>query len=70
MSNRVNKTYYNSADDLKAAITREWDLLPESYIVKACQSFRSRLEAIVEADGGHIEGIKKKWIEFTNYYDS
>ena len=60
MTKRVGGTSYNSTDDLKAAILREWDDLPEAYVRKSCRSFRRRLEDIVAADGGHIEGKRKK----------
>ena len=60
MTKKVGATSYNSTDDLKAAIVREWDALPEAYIVKTCKSFRRRLEDILAANGGHIEGKSKK----------
>lgn len=49
-----NKPYRN-VDDLKASLLAAWDDLSPEYIVKASQSFRPHLEAIVKARGGHIE---------------
>jgi len=51
----VNKTSYNTVDQLKAAISEEMLNMDSSAVVKACSSFRRRLEQVVEADGGHFE---------------
>ena len=53
---RACKTPHRNVDDLKASIIREWDLMPEDFVRKTCASFRGRIEAIIEAEGGHIEG--------------
>ena len=48
-------------DSLKESIIREWDAMPKNFVKKSCDSFRRRLEAIIEAEGDHIEGKKTKF---------
>ena len=57
---KVCATSHSTVDSLKTAIVREWDAMPSEMLVKACNSFRGRLEAIVQSEGGHIEGKRKK----------
>ena len=40
---------------LKIAIEEEWNKISEEFILKACISFRSGLDTIIEKSGGHIE---------------
>jgi hypothetical protein len=40
---------------LKAAVDEAWAAMSEDFISKVCRSFRPRLEAMIEADGGHFE---------------
>lgn len=44
-----------SISALKKSITRSWNKMTTTYIQKTCKSFRSRLEAVIAANGGHIE---------------
>jgi len=46
---------HTSVDALKAAVNTEWANMPADFIKRSCASFRPRLEAIVAAQGGHIE---------------
>jgi hypothetical protein len=41
--------------DLRASITQVWEELSEDYIVKKCRAFRPRIEAMLAANGKHIE---------------
>ncbi len=40
---------------LKAAVEEQWELMPEEYLVNTCSAFRPRVEAMLEAKGGHFE---------------
>ena len=42
-------------DQLKSAITEEWEKFPQSTINNAIDAFRGRLKREIEMDGGHIE---------------
>ena len=52
-------TPHPNLTELKASITREWAAMTDSYVVKTFKAFRPRIEAIIEAEGGHIEGKKR-----------
>jgi len=51
----VNSTPHRNVDSLKAKIVEVWDNYPANTIIKACKSFRHRLEAVVAANGSYIE---------------
>ncbi len=48
-------TPHKSVDDLKASVEQEWANMSEDHVMKVCQAFRPRLEAMVAVDGGHFE---------------
>ena len=50
-----NKRSHNNVDSLRAAIEEAAATIPADHVINACRRFRSRLEAVVEADGGWIE---------------
>ena len=50
------KRPHYSRETLKASIRAAWAKMSKDYIIKICNAFRPRLEAIIEAEGGHIEG--------------
>ena len=52
---KTNATPHPNIDSLKAAIVKEWADYPSKGIVDACASFRRRVEAVIENNGGHIE---------------
>lgn len=52
---QANKCRHPDVDHLKAAIVQEMGNLPRTQVVKACERFRPRLEAIIAANGGYIE---------------
>ena len=55
LEGKVNSRPYNNKEALKAAIRDAMINMDRNAIAKACSSFRSRLEKVVAADGGHIE---------------
>ena len=50
------KTPHSSQETLKASIRAAWANMSKDYIIKTCKAFRPQLEAMIEAEGGHIEG--------------
>ena len=56
---KVCKTPHRNVDSLKSAICEEWAAMSDEYVAKVCGSFRRRIEAIIEADGGHFERKRK-----------
>ncbi len=51
----VNKVPHNTLDDVKTAAVEVMGHMDKDVLAKACGAFRSRLEAVVAAKGGHIE---------------
>ena len=49
-----NKTH-SSVTALKRSILAAWDSMSDEYIRKVCSTFRRRVQAVVDADGGFIE---------------
>jgi len=43
--------------ELKSALVKIWDELPQDAICKSIANFRKRLRACVNADGGHFEQL-------------
>ena len=60
------KTPHSNRETLKASIRKAWNNMSKEYIVKTCKAFRPCLEAMIEANGGHIEG--KPIDGFYDYY--
>ncbi len=52
---KVNESPHPNLESLKAKIVSEWAAYPARDIIKACTSFRKRIEAVIAADGLHIE---------------
>ncbi len=50
-----NASAHPNLDSLRAAITEAWGQINTEDIRKAVRRFRPRLEAVIEAEGGHIE---------------
>ena len=55
VENIPNMTSLNTKASLIAAIRRVFAELPPALVEKACSQFRIRIEAVIEADRGHIE---------------
>lgn len=50
-----NEHRHPNIDFLSIAIRRAFRMLPKHSLKKACDSFRTRLEAVLANDGGYIE---------------
>ena len=50
------KRPHSSRETLKASIRAAWANMSKDYIIKTYKEFRPRLEAMIEAEGGHIVG--------------
>ena len=48
------RTRHPNVDTLKKSVNREWAAMTPEYIRSVCSSFRKRLVAIVNAEGGYI----------------
>ena len=48
-------TPHANVDALKAAVEKEWAEMSVEFVVKSCRAFRPRIEAMIEAEGGHFE---------------
>lgn len=46
---------HKNVDDLKTSIMKHWDEMSADHVIKACQGFRSWVDAAIGAEGGHIE---------------
>ena len=55
LQERVQGTSYPNMESPKAQIAEAWDTLTEAFIASACRSFRSRIQAVISADGSYIE---------------
>lgn len=51
----TNKHAHNTKDSLKAAIGDVMANINKDHLINACSRFRSRIEAVIEAEGGFIE---------------
>ena len=45
---------HSNVTSLRAAISKVWKAMDEDYIISTCASFRRRIEAVIEAEGGHF----------------
>ena len=55
VESRACASAHSSVDSLKAAINREWEAMPTSFVASACKAFRRRVEAMLAAEGGGFE---------------
>ena len=55
LKSKVGTKKYKNVDQLKKALRRQWDKIPQSYFRTACDGFIDRLNAIIRAKGGQIE---------------
>ena len=49
------KKPHTNVKALKMSVSKAWGQLSAAYIIKTCKGFRRRIEAVVEAEGGHID---------------
>ena len=55
LETKVGATPHPNIVALKATITKEWRKMSAAFVVTSCKRFRSRIEAVVRANGDHIE---------------
>ena len=48
LENKTNATSHPNIGSLKTAIEEEWNKMSEKFILKACKSFRMRVDSIIE----------------------
>ena len=51
----VNKHPHNTKFSLMEAIARAMEDINKDHLIKACSRFRTRIESVIEAEGGYIE---------------
>lgn len=55
LQEEVQGVSHPNVEALKAHIVKTWEAMDPAYIIKTCQSFRSRVEKVIAAEGGYIE---------------
>ena len=55
LENKTNATSNPNIGTLKTAIEERWNKMSEEFILKACKSFRRRIDTIIEKMDDHIE---------------
>ena len=51
----VNENPHNAKDSLKTAIVQVMSDMNKDQLIRACNRFRPRIEAVIDASGGFIE---------------
>ena len=46
---------HDNVDALKSSLVKAWAKMPQKKLRAAVESFRGRIERVIQADGGHIE---------------
>ena len=52
---KVCKICHSNTDKFKTSVSSAWRLMRKRFVRKVCKSFRSRLDRVIAAKGGHIE---------------
>ena len=60
----VNKFSHNTRASLIAKIIEVFRLLPRQHVINACARFRSRIEAVIQAEGGFIRQSLENQLSF------
>lgn len=55
LESRACSVPHKSVEALKISVGEHWANMSEAFVQSTCLSFRRRLEAIIAANGGHIE---------------
>ena len=55
MESKACATPHRSVAELKADVEEQWATMSEEYLKNTCKAFRTRIELMVEADGGNFE---------------
>jgi inhibitor of nuclear factor kappa-B kinase subunit alpha len=51
------RTSHANVDDLKKSIIKAWRSMSKDYLVKTCRQFRTRVEKVIEMEGGLFEKL-------------
>ena len=51
----VDQHSHNTIQSFKSAITKTLSEIDQDHLIRTCQRFRPRIEAIIEANGGFME---------------
>lgn len=57
---KIGKRIYRSEKELKQAIKKAWKSIPLELCKKVIDNFPKRLQACIDAEGGHFEYLMKK----------
>ncbi|QQP55586.1 Uncharacterized protein FKW44_008826, partial [Caligus rogercresseyi] len=55
LERKTNRTPHPNVDAIKTTIRTEWDNMLKEFLISSCKAFRRRVEAVIEAEEGHIE---------------
>ena len=55
LKGKACRQHHATVDSLVHSMNEPWENMSADFIEKTCSRFRGRLEAIIEANGGHIE---------------
>ena len=55
LENKTNATSYPNIGSLNTAFEAESNKMSVEFILKACELFQRRVDAVTEKNGGHIE---------------
>ena len=53
VESKACRVRHSSIEDLKSSVQKEWKKMNKDYVIKVCESFRKRVEAVIAANGGH-----------------
>jgi hypothetical protein len=51
----AGKSQHLNLESVKRSVSKAWNSMSADYIRKTCSKFRSRIEAVVKANGGYID---------------
>ena len=54
VESKACKGRHSNVDELKLSVEKYWKFMKKSYVRSVCQSFRHRLQAVIEAEGDHV----------------
>ena len=53
LKNRIGKHFPKTREEVKAAVEKEWNLLKDTEMFDFVKSMKERLQAVIDAEGGH-----------------
>ena len=54
VESKACKVRHKNLAELKLSVEEQWERMDKQYIVDVCKSFRKRVKAVIDANGGHI----------------